>query len=153
MKRTVCLGASLFFLVTGASAYEFAAIPPVDLAAASPAVAQMVLGDYLISDQTTQKNCKIRLLQEKAPNGMVAAVNYACKYFYPVMAGMKTWRYLQNGTIDFIDDDNRIRVRLSPENGRFVIAGDRADVAGMDQVIKLPPRAKASGSAGDPVKR
>jgi len=48
------------------------------------------------------------------------------------------WRLLQNWTIDLIDPLRKTRIRFETPDDRYVAFGAAGDIAGMDNLLKIP---------------
>ena len=97
-----------------------------------------VFGTYEIRDKSGRKRCRFVLLREAAIGGMGIDVDPQCKAAFPVMDDIAGWRLLQSWTIDLIDPLRKTRIRFETPDNRYVAFGDPADIAGMDDLVKLP---------------
>ena len=127
-----------------ASAYDFAAIKPLDIKALDPAMLNDIYGAWEIRSRDGTKRCRIVLSRGPAIGGFAVDVAQACARQFPVMADIAGWRLLENWTIDLIDPLRKTRVRFQSPDDRYVAFGASRDIAGMDELVKLPD-GKSSG--------
>jgi hypothetical protein len=138
MKRLV-LAAVL--LAQPAFAFDFEPVKPLDLSQVDPAMANDLFGAYEIHNKSGSKRCRVVLLKEPAIGGMGIEVDPKCKAAFPVMDDIAGWRVLESWTIDLIDPLRKTRVRFETPDNRYVPFGNPADIAGMDELRKLPDSA------------
>lgn len=121
-----------------ARAYDFEPVKPMDTAEVDPAMLADVYGAYELRNRSGSKRCRIVLLKEPAIGGNGIEVDPGCKKAFPVMDDIAGWRLLESWTIDFIDPLRKVRIRFQTPDERYVAFGDPADIAGMDNLVKLP---------------
>lgn len=119
-------------------AFDFAPAKPMDTAQVDAALLADVFGTYEIRDKSGKKRCRIVLAREPAIGGMGVEVDPNCKKAYPAMDDIAGWRLLEGWTIDLIDPLRKTRIRFETPDNRYVAFGDPADIAGMDDLIKVP---------------
>lgn len=137
MKRIVHIAFALM-LATPAAAFEFEPLKPADLTGVDPAMVADLYGAYEIRDRSGRKRCRVMLLKEPAIGGNAVDVAPGCAKAFPVMADIAGWRVMENWTIDFIDPLRKTRIRFQTPDERYVAFGAPADIAGMDELRKLP---------------
>jgi hypothetical protein len=125
-------------LTSAALAYDFEALKPLDTRAVDPAMIKGTFGAYEIRDKAGRKRCRLVLTQQQAIGGYAIELAPDCAKTFPVMADIAGWRLLENWTIDLIDPLRKTRVRFSTPDARYVPFGNPADIAGMDELRKLP---------------
>jgi hypothetical protein len=54
------------------------------------------------------------------------------------MGDIAGWRLLESWTIDLIDPLRKTRLRFETPDDRYVAFGAPGDIAGMDDLVKLP---------------
>jgi hypothetical protein len=121
-----------------AAAFEFSPVKPMDTAQVNPALLADVFGAYEIRNQSGTKRCRIVLTREPAIGGMGVEVDTQCAKVYPAMADIAGWRLLEGWTIDLIDPLRKTRIRFETPDNRYVAFGAPADIAGMDDLVKVP---------------
>jgi hypothetical protein len=126
---------------TLAGAFEFEPVKPLDTAAVEPALLANVYGAWEIRDRAGRKRCRIVLLKDFGIGGYQIEVAPDCAKTFPVMDDITAWRLLEGWTIDLVDGLRKIRIRFSTPDNRYVVFGDPKDVAGMDDLRRLPDTA------------
>ena len=138
MRKRWVIAAALFLGVAGpAAAFDFEPLKPLDTAAVSPALLNDVYGAWEIRDKSGKKRCRITLLREPAIGGLGVELDPQCAKAYPVMEDIAGWRLLENWTIDLIDPLRKTRIRFETPDNRYVAFGEKADIAGMDDLLKI----------------
>ena len=97
-----------------------------------------MLGAWEIRDKAGKKRCRIVLTREPAIGGMGIEIDPQCGKAYPAMDDVAGWRLLQNWTIDLIDPLRKTRIRFETPDDRYVALGAAGDIAGMDNLLKIP---------------
>ena len=123
---------------SAAFAFDFEPLKPLDLRAVDPAMAKGAFGAYEIRNKSGSKRCRIVLTQEPAIGGYGVDLAPDCAKAFPVMADIAGWRLLEGWAIDLIDPLRKTRVRFETPDARYVPFGNPADIAGMDELRKLP---------------
>ena len=136
--RAAAAGVLCLMTAGAASAYDFEPAKPMDTAQVDPALLKDVFGAWQIRDRSGKKRCRIVLLREPAIGGFAIEVEPVCAKHYPVMQDIAGWRLLQNWTIDLIDPLRKTRIRFETPDNRYVAFGAPADIAGMDDLVKVP---------------
>jgi hypothetical protein len=138
MHKRWAAAAALFLGVAGsATAFDFEPLKPLDTDAVNPALLNDVYGAWEIRDKSGKKRCRIVLLREPAIGGLGVEFDPQCAKAYPVMEDIAGWRLLQNWTIDLIDPLRKTRLRFETPDNRYVAFGAPADIAGMDDLVKI----------------
>ena len=137
MRRLV-LALALLGLTAPALAFEFEPVKPLDTRDVDPALLRGAFGAYEIRDKAGKKRCRIVLTQQQAIGGYAVERAPDCPKAFPVMADIAGWRLLEGWTIDLIDPLRKTRVRFSTPDARYIPSGNRTDIAGMDELRKLP---------------
>ena len=137
MKRAV-LAVALAAVAQPAHAYDFEPLKPLDTREVNPALVMGAFGAYEIRDKAGKKRCRIVLTQQPAIGGYGVELAPDCAKAFPVMADIAGWRLLEGWTIDLIDPLRKTRVRFSTPDERYVPSGNPTDIAGMDELRKLP---------------
>ena len=97
-----------------------------------------MFGTWEIRDKAGQKRCRIVLSREPAIGGMGIEIGPDCARVYPAMADVAGWRLLEGWTIDLIDPLRKTRIRFETPDNRYVAFGEPGDIAGMDDLLKIP---------------
>jgi hypothetical protein len=134
----VLAAAAWAFAAGAASAYDFAPTKPIGTAQVDAALLANVFGAYEIRDKSGKKRCRIVLSREPAIGGMGVEVDPQCAKVFPAMADIAGWRLLEGWTIDLIDPLRKTRIRFETPDNRYVAFGAPADIAGMDDLVKVP---------------
>lgn len=143
--RVLAAALGLSFAAAGfALAYDFAPSRPLDIKAVDPAMLNDIYGGWEIRNKGGTKHCRIVLHREPAIGGFAVDIAADCARQFPVMADIAGWRLLENWTIDLIDPLRKTRVRFQSPDDRYVAFGAPRDIAGMDELVKLPD-GKSSG--------
>lgn len=121
-----------------AIAFDFAPVKPMDTREVDPAMLKDAFGAYEIRNRSGSKRCRVVLRQEQAIGGYAIDIAPDCAKAFPVMADIAGWRLLESWTIDLIDPLRKTRVRFETPDERYVPFGNPADIAGMDELRKLP---------------
>jgi hypothetical protein len=137
MKRLAVVLA-LLGLAPAGLAFDFEPLKPLDTREVDPATVKGTFGAYEIRDKAGKKRCRIVLTQQPAIGGYVVELAPDCTRAFPVMADIAGWRLLEDWTIDLIDPFRKSRVRFSTPDARYVPSGNPTDIAGMDELRKLP---------------
>ena len=125
-----------------AFAYDFEPAKPLDVKQVDPALLTDLYGAYEIRDKSGKKRCRVVLLKEPAIGGYGIEVGPACKAAFPVMDDIAGWRLLEGWTIDLIDPLRKTRIRFETPDNRYVAFGAPSDIAGMDELRKVPDAGK-----------
>jgi len=129
----------VFLGLTSASlAYDFESLKPLNTREVDPAMLKGTFGAYEIRDKAGKKRCRIVLTQQQAIGGYAVELAPDCAKAFPVMADIAGWRLLEGWAIDLIDPLRKTRVRFSTPDARYVPFGNPSDIAGMDELRKLP---------------
>ena len=121
-----------------ALAFDFEPVKPLDTREVDPAMLKGTFGPYEIRDKAGKRRCRIVLTQQQAIGGYAVELAPDCAKAFPVMADIAGWRLLEGWTIDLIDPLRKSRVRFSTPDARYVPSGNPTDIAGMDELRKLP---------------
>ena len=147
MRRWAAAAAAVLICTAEpAAAFDFEPVAPLDTAQVDPALLKGVLGAWEIRDKAGKRRCRIVLLREPAIGGMGVEIDPQCARGYPAMDDVAGWRLLENWTIDLIDPLRKTRIRFETPDSRYVALGEPGDIAGMDDLIKIPdvPASKTS---------
>ncbi|MGN6572796.1 MAG: AprI/Inh family metalloprotease inhibitor [Pseudolabrys sp.] len=125
-----------------AAAFDFAPAPPLDTKQVDPALLKDMFGTWEIRDKVGRKRCRIVLLREPAIGGMGIEIGEQCAKAYPAMGDVAAWRLLEGWTVDLIDPLRKTRIRFETPDNRYVAFGEPSDIAGMDDLVKLPDAAQ-----------
>jgi hypothetical protein len=136
IKLGFALAATL--IASHAFAFDFVPLKPLDLRDVDPAMVKGAFGAYEIRNKSGSTRCRLVLTQEQAIGGYAVEAAPDCAKAFPVMADIAWWRLLENWTIDFIDPLRKTRLRFETPDARYVAFGNPADIAGMDELRKLP---------------
>ena len=137
MHRALLLIALTGGLVDSACAFDFEPIKPLDVKSVAPDLLANVYGGWEICDKSGKRHCRIKLKQEFGIGGYQIEVAPECEEAFSVMADVSAWRLLQNWTIDLVDPLRKTRLRFETPDNRYVAFGDKAEIAGMDEVVKI----------------
>lgn len=129
---------ALLGLAAPALAFEFEPVTPLDTREVDPAMLTSTFGAYEIRDKAGKKRCRIVLTRQQAIGGYAVELAPDCAKAFPVMADIAGWRLLEGWTIDLIDPLRKTRIRFSTPDERYVPSGNPTDIAGMDELRKLP---------------
>jgi hypothetical protein len=132
---------ALAVLAQPAQAYDFEVLKPLDTRELDPALVKGAFGAYEIRDKAGSKRCRIVLTQQQAIGGYAVEPAPDCARTFPVMADIAGWRLLEGWAIDLIDPLRKTRIRFSTPDERYVPSGNPRDIAGMDELRKLPDAA------------
>jgi hypothetical protein len=138
MRRWAAAAAVLVCAAGPAAAFDFEPVAPLDTAQVDPAMLKNMLGAWEIRDKAGKKRCRIVLTREPAIGGMGIEIDPQCGKAYPAMDDVAGWRLLQNWTIDLIDPLRKTRIRFETPDDRYVAFGAAGDIAGMDNLLKIP---------------
>jgi hypothetical protein len=138
MRRWAAVAAVLVCAAGPAAAFDFEPVAPLDTAQVDPALLKNMLGAWEIRDKAGKKRCRIVLTREPAIGGMGIEIDPQCGKAYPAMDDVAGWRLLQNWTIDLIDPLRKTRIRFETPDDRYVAFGAAGDIAGMDNLLKIP---------------
>jgi hypothetical protein len=138
MRRWATAAAVLVCAAGPAAAFDFEPVAPLDTAQVDPALLKNMLGAWEIRDKAGKKRCRIVLTREPAIGGMGIEIDPQCGKAYPAMDDVAGWRLLQNWTIDLIDPLRKTRIRFETPDDRYVAFGAAGDIAGMDNLLKIP---------------
>ena len=138
MRRWATAAAVLVCAAGPAAAFDFEPVAPLDTAQVDPALLKNILGAWEIRDKAGKKRCRIVLTREPAIGGMGIEIDPQCGKAYPAMDDVAGWRLLQNWTIDLIDPLRKTRIRFETPDDRYVALGAAGDIAGMDNLLKIP---------------
>jgi hypothetical protein len=136
--RRIAVVLALLGLAAPALAFEFEPVKPLDTREVDPALLKGAFGAYEIRDKAGKKRCRIVLTQQQAIGGYAVELAPDCAKAFPVMADIAGWRLLEGWTVDLIDPLRKTRVRFSTPDARYIPSGNPVDIAGMDELRKLP---------------
>ena len=136
--RRFAFALALLGVPPAAHAYDFEPLKPLDLREVDPAMLKGAFGAYEIRDKAGRKRCRIVLTQQQAIGGYAVELAPDCSKAFPVMADIAGWRLLEGWAIDLIDPLRKTRVRFSTPDARYIPFGNPSDIAGMDELRKLP---------------
>jgi hypothetical protein len=142
MRRIILLIAFAAGAASLAHAYDFEPVKPLDVKGVDPSMLSDVYGAYEIRDKSGKKRCRITLLKEPTIGGNQVEVAPGCDKAFPVMADISAWRLLESWTIDLVDPLRKIRVRFQTPDNRYIPFGDKKDIAGMDELLKVQDKKK-----------
>ena len=142
MRRIILLIAFAAGLMGTAHAYDFEPVKPLDVKDVDPSMLNDVYGAYEIRDKSGKKRCRITLLKEPTIGGNQVEVAPGCDKAFPVMAEISAWRLLEGWSIDLVDPLRKIRVRFQTPDNRYIPFGDKKDIAGMDELLKVQDKKK-----------
>jgi len=120
-----------------ARAYEFEPVKPLDTKEVEPSMLDDIYGAWEIRDKSGKKRCRITLLKEPGIGGNQVEVAPGCDKMFPVMADISAWRLLEGWSIDLVDPLRKIRIRFTTPDERYVPFGDKKDIAGIDELLKV----------------
>jgi hypothetical protein len=140
MKRLAII-ITVALCATPALAYDFESLKPLDPKQVNAALLKGAFGPHEIRDKAGKKRCRIVLTQQQAIGGYAVELTPDCAKAFPVMADIAGWRLPEGWAIDLIDPLRKTRVRFSTPDERYVPSGNPADIAGMDELRKLPDAA------------
>ncbi len=132
---------ALLGVTPAALAYDFEPLKPLDTGEVDAAMLKDAFGAYEIRDKAGKKRCRIVLTQQAAIGGYAVELAPDCAKAFPIMADIAGWRLLEGWAIDLIDPVRKTRVRFSTPDARYIPSGNPADIAGMDELRKLPDAA------------
>ena len=142
MRFSAVAAVVLLCAVRPAAAFDFAPAPPLDTAQVDPALLKDMFGAWEIRDKAGRKRCRSVLLREPAIGGRGIEIGEQCAKAYPAMGDVAGWRLLEGWTVDLIDPLRKTRIRFETPDNRYVAVGEPADIAGMDDLVKLPDAAQ-----------
>lgn len=142
MRRALPIAALIAGALGPAHAYDFEPLKPLDVKAVDKALLADLYGAWEIRDKSGKRRCRIELQQGTAIGGYAVEVAPGCAKAFPVMDDIGAWRLQENWTIDLVDALRKTRVRFETPDNRYVVLGDKADIAGMDELVKLPGQPK-----------
>jgi hypothetical protein len=125
-----------------AAAFDFEPVKPLDTTQVDAALLKDVFGAWEIRDKAGKRRCRIVLLREPAIGGMGIEIGEQCAKAYPAMGDVSGWRLLEGWTVDLIDPLRKTRIRFETPDNRYVAFGEPSDIAGMDDLVKLPDAQK-----------
>jgi len=140
MRGLVLVAAML--AASPAAAFDFEPVKPLDTRQVDAALLKDVFGAWEIRDRAGKKRCRIVLLREPAIGGMGIEIGEQCAKAYPAMGDVAGWRLLEGWTVDLIDPLRKTRIRFETPDNRYVAFGEPSDIAGMDDLVKLPDAQK-----------
>jgi hypothetical protein len=136
--RVGILALALIAALTGAArAYDFEPAKPMDVKDLDPAMLNDVYGMWEIRDKGGKKRCRITLLKEPGIGGNQVELAPGCDKAFPVMADISAWRLLEGWGIDLVDPLRKIRIRFTTPDNRYIPFGDKKDIVGMDELLKV----------------
>ena len=141
MRRALVLTALLAGAIGPAAAFDFEPLKPLDTKSIDKALLNGIYGAWEIRDKSGKRRCRITLTRETAIGGYGIDVAPGCAKAFPVMDDIGAWRLQQSWTIDLVDALRKTRVRFETPDNRYVAIGEKADIAGMDELVKLPDKA------------
>ena len=139
MRRALLIAALSTGAIGPAHAYDFEPLKPLDVQSVDKALLNDIYGAWEIRDKSGKRRCRIELQKGAAIGGYAIAVAPDCAKAFPVMDDIGAWRLQENWTIDLVDALRKTRVRFETPDNRNVALGDKADIAGMAELVKLPP--------------
>ena len=120
-----------------ARAYDFEPVKPLDTKEVDPSMLTDIYGAWEIRDKGGKKRCRITLLKEPGIGGNQVEVAPGCDKAFPVMGDISAWRLLEGWGIDLVDPLRKIRIRFTTPDERYIPFGDKKDIVGMDELIKV----------------
>jgi hypothetical protein len=138
MRPWAAAAAVLICAAGPAAAFDFEPVAPLNTAQVDPALLKGVFGAWEIRDKAGKRRCRIVLLREPAIGGMGVEIDPQCARAYPAMDDVAGWRLLESWTIDLIDPLRKTRIRFETPDSRYVALGEPGDIAGMDDLVKIP---------------
>jgi hypothetical protein len=146
MLRRLLVAALSVGFAGSAGAFDFEPVKPLDLKSVDPAMLADLYGRWEIRDKGGKKRCRFELKEEFGIGGYQVETAPGCEKAFPVMGDITAWRVLEGWSIDLVDGLRKTRVRFETPDNRYVAFGDRSDIAGIDEIVKLEapksPRAK-----------
>jgi hypothetical protein len=134
----IALTSALTTILTGpAAAFDFEPVAPLDVKVIDPALLTNVFGAWEIRDKSGKRRCRVELKQESGVGGYQIEVAPGCAKTFPIMADISAWRLLQGWSIDLVDPLRKTRVRFETPDNRFIALGDKDDIAGIDEIVKV----------------
>jgi len=143
LARSLIAGLVVLAAVSTARAFDFEPLKTLDVKVVDASLLADVYGAWEIRDRGGKKRCRVVLLKEPAIGGYGIQVAPTCKAAFPVMEDIAGWRLLENWTIDLIDPTRKTRLHFETPDNRYVALGDPKDIAGIDELRKLPEPGKA----------
>jgi hypothetical protein len=140
MRTGILLIALAACLTSSAHAYDFEPAKPMDIQDVEPAMLNDIYGAWEIRDKSGKKRCRITLLKEPGIGGNQVEIAPGCDKIFPVMADISAWRLLEGWGIDLVDPLRKIRIRFTTPDERYVAFGDKKDIAGIDELLKVQDR-------------
>lgn len=140
MRTGILLIAIAACLSGPALAYDFEPAKPMDVKELDPAMLTDIYGAWEIRDKSGKKRCRITLLKEPGIGGNQVEIAPGCDKMFPVMADISAWRLLEGWGIDLVDPLRKIRIRFTTPDERYVAFGDKKDIAGIDELLKVQDR-------------
>ena len=137
MRFYILLIAFAACLTNPARAYDFEPVKPLDTKDVEPAMLADMYGTWEIRDKSGKKRCRIMLLKEPGIGGNQVEVAPGCDRAFPIMADISAWRLLEGWGIDLVDPLRKIRIRFTTPDNRYVAFGDKKDIAGIDELLKV----------------
>ena len=137
MRCALLLIALTADLIGPASGFDFEPVKPMDVKVVAPDLLANVYGAWEIRDKSGKQRCRIDLKQDFGIGGYQVKVAPGCDKAFPVMADISAWRLLQNWTIDLVGPLRKTRLCFETPDNRYVAFGEKADIAGMDEFVKV----------------
>ena len=127
MMRPALFAATLFAATSLAASAGLAEdLLPLDLAEVDPAMIDGTFGEWVITDESGARTCKVNLHEEATIGGRAIDVDPACATVFPVMDNVAAWQLMQNWTIDLIDATRHRVLRFSTP-GESYLAEEEVD--------------------------
>jgi hypothetical protein len=130
-------------LTGSARAYDFEPVKPLDTRDVEPAMLNDIYGAWEIRDGSGKKRCRITLSKEPTIGCSQIGIAPGCEKLFPIMADISAWRLLEGWSIDLVDPLRKIRVRFQTPDDRYVAFGDKKDIAGIDELLKVRDKSAA----------
>lgn len=119
-----------------ASAFDFAAVRPLDEASVDPGLLAGVFGRWDIRHRDGRTTCHVTLTKEPSIGGYSIDIAPACVAQFPALADVTAWRLLENWTIDLVDPLRHTRIRFETPDERYVAFGEAADIKDIAEFVK-----------------
>jgi hypothetical protein len=120
-----------------ARAYDFEPAKPMDVKELDPSMLNDVYGAWEIRDKSGKKRCRFTLSKEPTIGGSQIDIAPGCDKTFPIMADISAWRLLEGWGIDLVDPMRKIRIRFTTPDERYIPFGDKKDIVGMDELLKV----------------
>jgi hypothetical protein len=134
----IALTSALTTILTGsATAFDFEPVALLDVKVIDSALLTNVFGAWEIRDRSGKRRCRIELKREPGIGGYQIEAAPDCTKAFPIMADISAWRLLQGWSIDLVDPLRKTRVRFETPDNRYIALGDKDDIAGIDEIVKV----------------